>query len=171
MSPRATPLALVSALTFSIAACGSPERSDRSAPSDAPQQTAPTDVAPPPAAPAQADWSSLNALVGQYPNASKLIEDSAVTPELKTLLGAKYETLATHMQTQSPLEREGSVLYTSGNKAHEGGTNAAYILIDPTQRALEVGLWENGKLTTYSTQGATLAKPKDIQTLIANSAP
>ncbi|GAW41891.1 hypothetical protein SH203_02302 [Brevundimonas sp. SH203] len=162
MSLRATPVVLVSALTLSIAACGSPERSDAPAPPAAPAQVAPIAV------PAATDWTSLNALVGQYPNASKLIEDSAVTADLKTLLGDKYETLRANMQTQAPLEREGSVLYTSGNKAHEGGINAAYMMIDPTQRAMEVGLWENGKLTTYSTQGSSLPKPKDIQTMIAN---
>ena len=162
MSLRAAPVVLVSALTVSVAACGSPERSE------APAAPAPTAQSAPPAVPAATDWTSLNALVGQDPNASKLIEDSVVTPDLKALLGDKYETLRANMQTQSPLEREGSVLYTSGNKAHEGGVNAAYILIDPTQRGMEVGLWENGKLTTYTTQGAALPKPKDIQTMIAN---
>lgn len=73
------------------------------------------------------------------------------------------------MQVQSPLTREGNVLYVSGNKQHEGGSNAAYLLIDTATKALEVGLWENGKLTTYPAQGSTIARPADIQTLIDNA--
>ena len=127
---------------------------------------APTDAAPT----ATADWSALNAQVGKYPNETKLLEDSPITADLKTLLGAKFNVLATNMQTQAPLQKDGAVLFTSGNKQHEGGVNAAYLLIDPATKALEVGLWEGGKLTTYKTAGSNIAKPKDVQTLISNAA-
>lgn len=164
MTMRPVLITLASALALSAAACGSPENKDSVAQSAAPAESP---SAPAPDA-ATANWASLDGLVGQYPRDSKLIEDSVITADLKTLMGAKYETLQANMATQSPLERDGSVLYTSGNKAHEGGVNAAYILIDPAQKAMEVGLWEGGKLTTYTSHGANLTKPKDIQTMIAN---
>lgn len=167
MTVRPVLITLASALALSAAACGSPENKDSVAQSTAPAESTAAPAATAPDA-ATADWASLDGLVGKYPRDSKLIEDSVITADLKTLMGAKYKTLQANMATQSPLERDGSVLYTSGNKAHEGGVNAAYILIDPSQRALEVGLWEGGKLTTYTSHGANLTKPKDIQTMIAN---
>ncbi|WP_312219173.1 hypothetical protein [Brevundimonas sp.] len=152
----------VAALT--LAACNQPEATP---PAETP--AAPVEIAPAPTDAAVSDWSALNAQVGKYPNETKLLEDSAITADLKTLLGAKFDVLATNMQTQAPLQKDGPVLFTSGNKQHEGGVNAAYLLIDPAAKALEVGLWEGGKLTTYKTPGSNIAKPKDVQTMISNA--
>lgn len=117
------------------------------------------------------DWGSLTGLVGQYPRDSRLIEASVITPALKALLGDGFQVFQANMQTQGPLQSEGAVLFTSGNKPHQGGIDAAYLLIEPTSRALEIGLWEGGKLTTYKTPGADIAKPADIRTMIDNAAP
>ncbi|MCO8030047.1 hypothetical protein NI454_08770 [Brevundimonas diminuta] len=160
-------LIYVAAAALTLAACNQPETTPPA------ETAAPVEIAPAPtdAAPtATADWSALNAQVGKYPNETKLLEDSPITADLKTLVGAKFDVLATNMQTQAPLQKDGAVLFTSGNKQHEGGVNAAYLLIDPATRALEVGLWEGGKLTTYKTPGSNLAKPKDVETMIANAA-
>ncbi|WP_298912401.1 hypothetical protein [uncultured Algimonas sp.] len=115
------------------------------------------------------DWSSLDAFVGGYPNNNALFDDSAISDTLRTLLGDRMTTLETNMQTAGPLQREGSVYYTSGNKAHQGGTDAAYLLIDRTRQDLEVGLWTDGELSVYKTDGADIAKPEDIRVMIANS--
>lgn len=155
----------VAAVSLTLAACSQPESTP---PAETP--AAPAESASPTNDAAASDWSALNAQVGKYPNETKLLADSPITADLKTLLGSKFDVLATNMQTQSPLEKDGAVLFTSGNKPHEGGTNAAYLLIDPAAKALEVGLWEGGKLTTYKTPGSNIAKPKDVQTMISNAA-
>jgi len=114
------------------------------------------------------DWSQLDALVGQYPRDIGLFtEVSPIMPELKALLGDKVATFRGNMGTQGPLAKDG-VLYVTGNKPHEGGVNAAYLLIDSKAKRLEVGLVENGKLTVYASPGAALAKPKDVQTFVSN---
>jgi len=118
---------------------------------------------------AVADWSSLDALVGRYPHENHVIDRSVITPALRALLGDKIAVLETNLEVAAPLQREGAVLFLSGNKAYEGGLDAAYLLIDPTLNALEVGLWEHGRLTTYKTPGSALAKPRDVQTMIANN--
>ncbi len=161
---RLAHLALPLAAALALAACGKPATPEEPASAPAPA------AASQPAPVAAVDWSSLEALADKYPSDTKLLEASAVTPTLEALLGAKFETLKTNMQTQSPLQRDGGLLYTSGNKQHEGGVNMAYVLIDPKAKAVEVGLWEGGKLTVYKTDGATLAKPKDVQTMIDNAA-
>lgn len=154
----------VAAVSLTLAACGQPEATPSTETPAASSEAAPAEAA------AASDWSALNTQIGKYPNETKLLEDSPITADLKTLLGDKFDVLAANMQTQAPLEKDGAVLFTSGNKQHEGGVNAAYLLIDPASKALEVGLWEGGKLTTYKTADSNIAKPKDVQTLISNAA-
>lgn len=121
------------------------------------------------APPITGEWSQLQPMIGEFPRQSGLFENSPIAPQLKTLLGDKYETFITNMQVQSPLTQDGSVLFTTGNKQHEGGSEMAYIIIDPSSKALDVGIWEAGKLTTYKTEGSNLPKPEDVQALIGNS--
>lgn len=116
------------------------------------------------------EWAQLQPLVGQYPRDSGLFQTSVIAPQLKTLLGDKFDIFVTNMQVQSPLAQDGNVLSTSGNKQNEGGSQMAYLLIDPSTKALEVGLWEDGKLTTYATEGSNIPKPEDVRVLISNSA-
>ena len=146
---------------------------------DAPQSNAPAQPSSEPTTAAveasqskqlTSEWASLGPLIGQYPSQSGLFENSAIVAPLKTLLGNKYDTFTTNMGVQGPLSREGEILYVSGNKPHEGGSNAAYLLIDPYTQTLEIGLWENGKLTVYPANGTTIAKPQDIQTMLSNAA-
>lgn len=153
--------------SLALSACGSPENNP---PAQAPAEPVAVEPAPAATAPLSGEWASLEPLVSQYPSQSGLFETSTIAAPLKTLLGDKFETFKTNMKVESPLTREGNVLYTSGNKPHDGGINAAYLLIDPATKALEVGLWEGGKLTTYPAGGTSIAKPKDIQTLISNAA-
>ncbi|HSC78901.1 MAG TPA: hypothetical protein VLC08_00980 [Chitinolyticbacter sp.] len=114
------------------------------------------------------DWRRLDTLVGQYPRDIGLFSEvSPIMPELKALLGDKLDTFRANMGTQAPL-KQGGVLYVTGNKPHQGGVDAAYLLIDSKAKRLEVGLVENGKLTVYASPGEPLAKPKDVQTFISS---
>lgn len=149
-----------------LAACG---QSDYD-PAKAPKAQVPAAQAPATPEVAPAGTWNLNGHLGKYPNESGLFDTSVIAPDLKTLLGPKLATFKANMQTEGPLMKDQSgVIYTSGNKDNASGVEQAYLLIDPAKKALEVGLWEGGKRTVYVTPGATLAKPKDIQTLIANT--
>lgn len=117
-----------------------------------------------------ANWASLDAFVGSYPNESGLLDQSAIAGELRKLLGDKFPVLRTNLETSAPLQRDGANLFTSGNKDNEGGSDAAYILIAPDAMALEVGLWEEGGLSIYKTAGSDIARPRDIETMIGNFA-
>ncbi len=145
-----------------LAACGQPAQKA----AQPPAEEAPVTAAP--AAPAAAAaWPGLDALVGKYP--AEFLDDSPITGDLKALLGDKFAALKTNTQTAGPLSTEGGVYFVIGNKAHEGGVEDAYVLADPATRALEVGLREKGKLTVYTTRGAKIAKPKDVQTVLSNA--
>lgn len=141
-----------------LAACGQP--------ADKPAEKVAVPAAPVAAAPS--DWSSLEGLVGKYPVDSKLFEDSPIVPGLKALLGDRLETFKINTQTSGPLQKDG-VLFVTGNKPHNGGSDQAYLMVDPATQAMEVGLWEAGKLSVFTTPGAKLVKPKDIQTMLANA--
>lgn len=87
-------------------------------------------------------WASLDPKAGQYPSQIGLFTKSAVVDDLRALLGeARLQTLRQNFETASPLQRDGTVLFTSGNRAHEGGSEAAYLLLDQAHKAVEVGLW------------------------------
>jgi len=108
------------------------------------------------------DWSQLAEYVDTYAHETDFLKSSVVAPEIRRLLGKKYKILVRNLDTQSPLTRSGTVLYMSGNRAHEGGTSGAYILIEPQTQSLEVGLWEEKKFTAYRS-GKTIDKPDDLK--------
>lgn len=164
---RLAALSVAGAAALGLAACGNNEPAATTP--VAAEASVGTTAQPTTEAPLTGDLASLQGSIGKYPNESGLFDNSVITGPLQNLLGSKYDTFKTNMQVQSPLIREGNVLYVSGNKQHEGGSNAAYLLIDTATKALEVGLWENGKLTTYPAQGSTIVRPADIQTLIDNA--
>jgi hypothetical protein len=113
-------------------------------------------------------WALLQTEIGKYPHDIKLYDDSAITPDLKALLGDKFATFKKNIEVSGPLQRE-RILYVLGNRKHQGGKDAAYLLIDTENQKLEVGLWEKGKLTTYASPGEPLFKPKDVLTTIQNN--
>src|SRR3546814_6579385 len=98
-------------------------------------------------------------MVGKYQGDFDLFGSGAIAAELKRQLGGKLEVLRRNLQVGSPLRREGDVYYLSGNAPHRGGGDQAYILFDAGHRALQVGLWENGKLGIHSTPGSAIAPP------------
>lgn len=123
----------------------------------------------PTAMPITGEWAALQTFVNKSPSQSNLFTDSPIAADLRTLLGDKHAAFLTNMQVESPLQQDGDVLFASGNKQHAGGSDQAYLLVHPQTKALEVGLWEAGKLTTYKTDGSNIRKPQDVQTMISNA--
>lgn len=124
-----------------------------------------------------AEWNNLASLVGKYPGEySKdnidIFDNGAVAAALKSLLGPKMAVFRTNLSAVSPLRRAGRYFYLSGNAPHQGGVEQAYLMIDPTRREVQVGLWERGKLTVHSTaSGARLPVAPDIKKMLDNSPP
>ncbi|BCL75564.1 hypothetical protein JHS3_13000 [Jeongeupia sp. HS-3] len=117
------------------------------------------------------DWHTLDQYSGKYPRDIGLYTDlSPISPELKRLLGNRFDTFKEWMGTQGPLQKEKGVLYTTGNKAHAAGDGSAYLLIDTANRKLEVGMMSKGKLVVYASGGEAIYKPKDVETIIQNMA-
>jgi hypothetical protein len=160
---RAT-VAVISIPLMLLAACG--QSADEATPANRADQA--QDYSASTATESTDNWASLSQYVGQHPIQSKLYENSPIAPALERLLGDKLVVLKANSETAAPLQRDGDVLFTSGNKDNEGGSDAFYLLVDPSAKAVEIGLWESGTLSVYKTAGSSIPKPQDIQTLISN---
>lgn len=122
------------------------------------------------------EWTNLAALAGRYPGDQDaaqidLFERGAVAAALRALLGPRVAALRANLAVVTPLQRHGRIYALSGNAAHQGGIEQAYILIDPARRAVQVGLWEKGKLRVYAPTGGRIPLPADIAALAERSPP
>ncbi|BAK65174.1 hypothetical protein SLG_04990 [Sphingobium sp. SYK-6] len=123
------------------------------------------------------EWTNLPSLVGKYPGSYArdnidLFDKGAVAAALRSRLGPKMDVLKTNLNVVGPLGRQGNLYYISGNAQHQGGVEQAYVLIDPARKAVQVGLWEKGKLTVYPpAQGGRIPVPAEIATMLQNSPP
>jgi hypothetical protein len=163
-------VSVLAALAFALvlAACGQDYDPAKAPKADIPPASAQSSATPDsvPATP----WAALAGHIGKYPNETGLFDTSVIAPDLKALLGEKFVAFKTNMQTEGPLAKDQSgVLWTSGARDGARAGEQAYLIIDPAKKQLEVGLWEQGKLSTYATPGSALPRPQVIQTMIAKT--
>ncbi len=124
-----------------------------------------------------AEWTNLAGLVGKFPGSYAadnidIFDRGAIAAALKALMGPKMPILQANLSVAAPLGRAGNIYYLTGNAQHQGGVEQAYVLVDPSRRAVEVGLWERGKLTVYSPgRAGRLPLPPAVRTLLDNSPP
>ncbi|MFA7440990.1 MAG: hypothetical protein WCZ66_08460 [Sphingomonadaceae bacterium] len=135
---------------------------------------APAAATPAPVAGTPLEWNNLSALVGRYPGSYSRdnidpFDKGAIAAALRAALGPKMAVLKTNLSAVSPLERQGNFYYMMGNAPHRGGEDQAYVLIDGAKRAVQVGLWEKGKLTVYAPPGGRLPEPPAIRKMLVNS--
>ena len=83
----------------------------------------------------------------------------------------KVRPVGQNLSAASPLQRQGSVFYVSGNAPHQGGMDQTYVLLEPSKRAVQIGQWERRKLFLYKGSGQTIPLPADIAALRAKSPP
>ncbi len=139
--------------------------------------TAPAAEAARPAVPAPAgaaaalDWSNLPTMVGRHPGEFDLFGTGPIAAASKRLLGTRLDVLRRNLDVAGPLARDGHIYYLSGNAPHRGGEDMAYVLIDGAQHAVQVGLWEHGKLRVYAPPGGRIAPPGEIRQLLDRSPP
>jgi hypothetical protein len=96
--------------------------------------------------------SNLPALVGRYPGS---YAESNIDLSIRVPLALPYVWRSARRYPFSrPTSRRsrrfsarGNLYYIMGNASHRGGEDQAYVLIDSTKRAVQVGPWEQGKLT------------------------
>ena len=142
-----------------------------SAASKAPLQARPVLGKPTPLA-----WTNLASSIGKFqsdsdPNGIDLLTSGPIADAIRSRLGRKIDLLASNLSAISGLQRQGSLYWVTGNAPHQGGVEQAYVLLDANRRAVQIGLWEKGKLTVYAPQGGRLPVPQDIARLLMDSPP
>lgn len=138
----------------------------------APAATPARPVTPAPATTAIAlDWSNLPTMVGKHQGEFDLFGPGPIAAALQRLLGTRLGVLRRNLDVAGPLAREGHVYYLSGNAPHRGDEDMAYVLIDGARHAVQVGIWEHGKLRVYAPPGGRIAPPGDIRHLLERSPP
>lgn len=114
------------------------------------------------------DLGFLKALVDKYPNDIKLWTNHSLEPRLKNLLGNEYSVFVENMKVNSPLNEYSDVIWTSGNKPHDGGINAALFLADIKNNLIEVYLLTNGKLLHFGEANSEMILNGDAQVVLDN---
>ncbi|WP_455554572.1 hypothetical protein [Comamonas sp.] len=120
------------------------------------------------------DASPLGALrqyVGTYPSDSNMsfLEQGVLAERLKHMLGKNYSTLLGNMRTVGPLTEEDGLWFITGNRPHEGGKEAAAVVVDATKNAVRVWMLHEGQVSEYlDPMHANVPWPKEVQTMLDN---
>ena len=109
------------------------------------------------------DWSALVSTVGRTPADSGLLQQSPISVDLNALLGADAAAFRSAAETGSELVREGPVLVTIG------GDRNSYLVIVPSDHALQAGLRTAGGWKRWTTPGAEVPLPASVKALVQPS--
>ena len=122
--------------------------------------------------PGEASLSTLQPFLGKYPqDGTNYLKEGILAERLKKLMGERYDTLIRNLETVGPLQKEGGRWSLTGNRQHEGGKEAAAVVIDPGRNGLRVWLWSEGKSTVYTDLGEGYVIPwtPEVKKVIANA--
>lgn len=131
-------------------------------------QTLPSHAAPDAGA---SPLAELKQYVGTYPSDSNMsfLEQGVLADRLKLMLGKEYSTLLSNLRTVSPLTEDAGRWFITGNRPHEGGTEAAAVVVDAGKNAVRVWMLHEGKVSEYQDPNhITVPWPKDVQTMQDN---
>lgn len=116
-------------------------------------------------------WPSLQAQVGRYPtDGADYLRTGPLADRLRGLLGStNYPVLLSNLAVSSPLRQEGAMLYITGNRPHQGSTEAAAVVIHPATDSVRVWLLTGGEEWDVQDQGAPKTVPADVATMMENA--
>ena len=118
-----------------------------------------------------APLGELKQYVGTYPSDSNVsfLEQGVLAERLKQMLGKDYSTLLANLRTVSPLSEEGERWFITGNRPHEGGTEAAAVVVDAAKNAVRVWMLHEGKVTEYRDPShIDVPWPAEVQVMLDN---
>ncbi len=94
---------------------------------------------------------SLSGELGKYPHDGvDYLREGVLAERLRSLLAGRYEVLLANLGTVGPLTREGALWSLVGLRPHQGGEEAAAVVIDPERNGLRVWLLSEGRQTVYT---------------------
>ena len=125
-----------------------------------------------PSLPVSGALHGLRNYVGSYPSDSQVnfLEQGPLADRLRQLLGPQYAVFLHNMRTVGPLQEEGGHLFITGNRPHEGGMEAAAVVLDPQTNALRVWMLHGGRQSEWQDPAATpLDWPQPLRAVQRNA--
>ena len=105
------------------------------------------------------DWSSLSGAIGRPPGESDLFFASAISTDLKALLGPDVTAFRQSMVDAGPLRRgPGDVLVTRSE------SGAGWVVLQPQEHAMAAGFRMGDGWKVRRTPGSDVPIPQDLQT-------
>lgn len=116
-------------------------------------------------------WSNLQTQVGNYPiGGADFLRAGPLAERLRGLLGpTNYNVLLENLQVSSPLRQDGPMLYITGNRQHEGGTEAAAVVVHPATDTVRVWLLTDGEEWDVQDQGTPKILPSDVARMMQDA--
>ena len=117
-------------------------------------------------------WGHLQTQVGNYPfDGADFLRSGPLAERLLGLLGrANYNLLLDNLRVSGPLRQDGDMLYITGNRPHEGASEAAAVVVHSRADAVRVWLLTGGEEWDVQDQGSPNALPADVARLMDNAA-
>jgi len=141
----------------------------------APSATTVTTATLPPksaaAAPTANPWAGVQQQVGRYPSSGEdFLRTGPIARRLQGLLGpVNYPLFLQNMGTSGPLRQEGSLIYITGNRPHQGGQESAAMVLDPTRDVMRAWLQTGDEEWDVQDAGPAVPLPAEVRQFIQNA--
>ena len=121
------------------------------------------------AASEQQQWTTLQTQVGRYQNDAPFLQNGVMAAKMQHLLGSQTPAFLRNIEVAGPLQKEGSVYFITGNRKHEGGTNAGAVALDAQTNTMRIWWQQDGQPRVVQDPGAAFKWPKDVNQMISNA--
>ena len=127
-------------VTTMILACKNQEQPNTSS-------VAPTD--PEKSVPSAQDWSSFDQKVGQLPSEAGFMQVPELQKRISALLKEDYERFKKDWNTETPLEMEDRILFTTGCQHSDCKANRYLLFFDLTDNNINIINFSFGRVRTW----------------------
>ena len=118
---------------------------------------------------AQQQWTLLQSQLGRYPSDAPFLQRGVMAAKMQHLLGDQTSAFLRNLEVVGPLQKEGSVYFITGNRQHEGGSNAGAVALDAQTNTMRIWWQQDGQPRVVQDPGAAFKWPKDVNQMISNA--
>ena len=83
--------------------------------------------------------------MGKYRGDAPFLQRGVMAARMQHLLGAQTPAFMRNLEVAGPLQKEGSVYFITGNRKHEGGSNAAAVALDAQTNTMRIWWLQDGQ--------------------------
>lgn len=104
---------------------------------------------------------SLESYVGKKPSEVQLFDNADLTQRIEKLLGADYADFKADWNEESPIMKDGEILYFIGCKSGACAENKYFIMLDLVDPNINIINMRNGRPRSYE-EGAVIGMPDTV---------